>query len=289
MSPAAVTDPHTGVTSGAPQVTSGNPALKPEIGRTFTGGLVYQPAYLQGFALSLDYYRIGITDAVATLTALAEDQACEASGGTSSACANIIRPHPFSDHTADNFPTEFKVSGVNIASIYTDGFDLDVSYNTRVLGGDLSTRAYATYINEFSTQLTTNQPLTNYAGWNAAGAGGVAGAIPRFKAALSVGYSVHDYGLFLQENMIGPIRLGPILQYVNDYVPGYYTTDLTATYSGIPQAWGAKVQLFVTTSNLFNMTPPRVEPTTVPGSLATITSLYSTVGRMFVAGVRFKL
>jgi iron complex outermembrane recepter protein len=289
VAPAAVTDAHTGVTSGAPQITSGNPELKPEIGSTFTGGLVYQPSFLRGFALSLDYYRIGISDAVATLTALAEDQACEASNGTSPACANVIRPHPFSDHTADNFPTEFKVSGVNIASIYTDGFDLDASYNARVFGGDLSTRAYATYINEFSTQLTTNQPLVNYAGWNAAGSGGVAGAIPRFKAAISAGYNIHDYGVFVQENMIGPIRLGPILQYVNDYVPGFYTTDLTVTYSGIPQVWGAKVQLFVTTSNLFNLTPPRVEPTTVPGSLATITSLYSTMGRMFEAGVRFNL
>ena len=236
VAPAAVTDPHTGVTFGAPQITSGNPELTPEIGKTFAGGLVYQPSNLRGLALSLDYYRITMTDAIATLSALAEDQACEASNGTSPACANIIRPHPFSDHTADNFPTEFIVSGVNVAAIHTDGIDLDLSYNTAVLGGNLSARAYATYIDDFSTQLTTNQPRINYSGWNAAGSGGVAGAIPRVKGLLNIGYTTGSFGLFLNENMIGPIKLGPTLKYVNDHVPGFYTTDLTLNFPDYPRS-----------------------------------------------------
>lgn len=286
VAPAAVTDPHTGVSSGAPQITSGNPNLTPEIGKTLAGGFVYQPSFLQGLALSLDYYRINMTDAIATLTALAEDQACEASNGTSPACANIIRPHPFSDHTADNFPTEFIVSGVNVAAIHTDGVDLDLSYNTPVFGGTFTARAYATYIDDFSTQLTSNQPRINYAGWNAAGSGGVAGAIPRIKSLLNVGYQFHDFGLFINENIIGPIKLGPALKYVDDHVPGFYTTDLTFNYTGLPTIGHEKFQLFVTVSNLFDATPPRVESTAVPGGLDTLTSLY-TVGRMFVAGVRF--
>lgn len=287
VSPAAVTDPHTGVTFGAPQITSGNPNLAPEIGKTFAGGLVYQPSPVPGLALSVDYYRIGITDAIATLTALAEDQACEASNGTSPACANVIRPHPFSDHSPDNFPTEFIVSGVNVAAIFTNGVDLDVSYNTPVLGGNFTARAYATYIDNFSTQLTANQPRINYAGWNAAGSGGVAGAIPRVKGLLNVGYRIREVGVSLNENVIGPLRLGPTLQYVDDHVPAFFTTDLTLNYTGLPQVGRSKFELFLTISNLFDVTPPRVESTAVPGGLDTIASLYPTVGRMFVAGVRF--
>jgi len=286
VSPVAVTDPHTGVSSGAPQITSGNPSLQSEIGTTFTVGVIYEPHFLEGLALSLDYYRLAIKGAVATLTALAEDQACEASNGTSPACANIIRPHPFSDHTADNYPTEFLVSGVNVAAIHTDGFDLDATYNRTLLGGKLTTRAYASYINKFSTQLTANQAVIDYAGWNAAGAGGVAGAIPHFKGALSVGYTTHGYGAFVQENMIGSLRLGPLLKYVNTHVPGFFTTDLTLTYDGLPPLWGGDVQLFLTTKNLFNLTPPKVYSTAVPGGLSTITTLYDITGRSFVVGLR---
>jgi iron complex outermembrane recepter protein len=286
VSPVAVTDPHTGVSSGAPQITSGNPNLEAEIGTTFTVGVIYQPHFLDGLALSLDYYRLAIKGAVATLTALAEDQACEASNGASPACANIIRPHPFSDRSADNYPTQFLVSGVNVAAIHTDGFDLDATYNRTLLGGKLTTRAYASYINKFSTQLTANQAVIDYAGWNAAGSGGVAGAIPHFKGALSVGYTTHGYGAFIQENMIGSLRLGPVLKYVNTHVPGFFTTDLTLTYDGLPPIWGGDVELFLTTKNLFNLTPPRVYSTAVPGGVSTINTLYDITGRSFVVGLR---
>ncbi len=64
---ASALDPHTGINSGFFSVSSGNPNLQPEVGYTTTVGFSYQPGWLEGFAMSVDYYRIDMTGAVATL------------------------------------------------------------------------------------------------------------------------------------------------------------------------------------------------------------------------------
>jgi iron complex outermembrane receptor protein len=43
---------------------AGNATLRPEIGATWTGGAVYAPQWMDGFQVSLDYYKIGITGAI---------------------------------------------------------------------------------------------------------------------------------------------------------------------------------------------------------------------------------
>ena len=51
------------------QVGSGNLNLKPEKSETWTGGAVYQPGWLPGFALSVDYYKIAIAQAISSIGA----------------------------------------------------------------------------------------------------------------------------------------------------------------------------------------------------------------------------
>lgn len=46
----------------------GNPDLEPEVGKNLTIGGVFQPRFLPGFSLSVDYYRIKINKAIAGLT-----------------------------------------------------------------------------------------------------------------------------------------------------------------------------------------------------------------------------
>ncbi|RYG82056.1 TonB-dependent receptor, partial [bacterium] len=54
----------TGALVSVPTSLAGNPALKPEEADTTTFGLTYQPAWLTGFGLSVDYYDIKIDDAL---------------------------------------------------------------------------------------------------------------------------------------------------------------------------------------------------------------------------------
>ena len=283
---AAVLDPHTGVSSGFNQITSGNAKLDPEIGRTFTAGFVLQPRQIPGFSLSVDYYDLRISGAITTLTPLALIQDCEASGGTAPSCANISRPLPFSDRTPANYPTQVTVSGVNAALIQTKGIDFDASYRTPLAGGQLTARLYASLLQTFKTQLALGQPLINYAGYNAAGSGGVTGGLPKLKGNMSINYEKGPFSIFVQENYISSLKFGPIQVYKDPHIDAFYTTDLTLTYK--TQASGRNVEFFGTITNLFDATPPLVYPTSVPGAgLSTIVALYDVTGRAFVGGVRF--
>lgn len=283
---AAVLDPHTNISSTTFQRTSGNPNLVPEVGNTLSAGLVYQPSYLPGFSIAIDAYDVKITGAIATLSALQALTDCEDSGGTAPSCANIIRPLPFSDRSPANYPTEISVSGVNIASIETRGIDLDATYRRSLGNGELGLRIFATYVDRFRTQLSANQPLIEYAGFSAAGSGGVAAAIPRFKGAFSVNYSLGDFSLFVQENVIGKIKLGPTSVYDEPSLPAWFTTDLTLSYN--LDVSGHDGEFFLSATNLLNDTPPKFYGTTAPGiGLSTIVGLYDTTGTQLTAGIRF--
>ncbi len=52
------------------QSVVGNPNLTPEIGRNTTIGAVYaNPSWLPGFSVSVDYYKIKVTDVISSLGA----------------------------------------------------------------------------------------------------------------------------------------------------------------------------------------------------------------------------
>ncbi|MEI9963424.1 MAG: TonB-dependent receptor [Caulobacteraceae bacterium] len=69
-SPGFIVDPRTGVAPLAPTgstisyLTSGNPSLKPEIAQTLTYGGVYQPHFIPGLPLSVDYTHIKVDGAI---------------------------------------------------------------------------------------------------------------------------------------------------------------------------------------------------------------------------------
>ncbi len=78
--------------------TQGNPALVPEVARTYTVGAVWTPDFISGLTMSLDYYRIHLANAIGSIAPSSTIQSiCEASGGTSIYCANYQRPLPFSN------------------------------------------------------------------------------------------------------------------------------------------------------------------------------------------------
>jgi outer membrane receptor protein involved in Fe transport len=278
-------DPHTNISGTFFQRTSGNPNLKPEVAKTWSFGLVLQPKFLPGFAASIDAYAMTLNGAIATLASLQTLQDCEDSGGTAPSCANITRPLPFSDKTPANYPTEVSVVGTNIAVIKTRGIDIDASYRAHIGPGRAAIRLYASYIDKFQTQLSSNQPLINFAGYNAAGAGGVAGAIPKVKGALSLSYDLANVSAFVQENVIGKIKLGPTLVYAEPAVPAQATTDIMLTVR--PSVMRGHAEVFFSVTNLFDKKAPLVYGFTAPGiGLSTIQNLYDTTGRQFTAGVR---
>src|SRR5262249_38651630 len=123
------TDPFTGVSQVVQIFTSGNSTLKPETGKTTTLGLVYRPEWAPRFGVSVDYYDIRISGAVATPPFQDIINDCFRSGGTAGTCAVIDKPFPITNRTPANTLTAVHQQPLNLSFIKTRGVDIDASYS----------------------------------------------------------------------------------------------------------------------------------------------------------------
>lgn len=281
---ASFTDPHTGAAPFLRVQSGGNPDLTPEIGDTFTMGVVLRPDFAPHFSASLDYYDLKITNAIVTQSALDILNECEVSGGTAPTCALITRPLPFSDRTAANAPSAIRVINQNVSFIQTKGVDLDVSYRIGIGPGDLTLRGYANWVVKFDQKANTTAPVVDFAGYGANGT--INYTLPKFKGSLSARYKIGGTEIFVQETMIGKMKFGPTLVYAEPPVKRYFYTDATV----VQQLPHKGVEAFVTVNNLFDKQAPFIPGA---GSSAgtfypTLPQLYDVVGRSYTAGVRFK-
>ena len=124
----------------------GNPNLNPESSETFTVGLVWQPTFLDGFSLTIDYYDIEITDAITQIP-----------GSTKlDVCYNTINlAHPF---CSDASFTRSAISGdvnflsavpVNTGNESVNGVDIGLVYNVDVGGFDTTFSWNTTLLNKY--------------------------------------------------------------------------------------------------------------------------------------------
>ncbi|MDB5706980.1 MAG: TonB-dependent receptor [Sphingomonas bacterium] len=287
----SIVDPHTGVTGIVTTQTSGNPNLVPEVARTYTAGVVYQPSWLRRFSLSFDYFNIRIDNAISSISGIntAVLQECETSNGTSPVCAAIVRPLAFSDHTAANFPTLAITASLNAAEAYTHGFDIEASYHFDLaeiassLPGSLSLRALYTYQPVLDTRAFPTSPLVESAGALGLSATRIAGFVD---------YTAGPFSLDLQLRYSGPQKRSDsaTVIYVDSVMPANYYTDINLAYD-IGVGGKGKAQLFFNVGNLFDQAP-RVSPassrTSTPGTGTPYVSGDDIIGRYFTSGVRFR-
>ncbi len=119
------TDPLTGRFSGT---SGGNPNLRKESATTFTVGGVLQPRFLPGFALSVDYYSIKITDAIAAVTAQDIVNTCYDVGTFPNQFCGLFRRNGTAAGPATfgfNFLTQTQL---NFGRIETAGIDATLAY-----------------------------------------------------------------------------------------------------------------------------------------------------------------
>lgn len=285
---AVVSDPVTNTSATVDVIGGGNPDLKPEVGNTLSAGIVLQPTFLPGLSLSIDYYSIKITEAIGTLTPAQILQDCFDGGGSAPTCDLITRAGTNSP------PTAIRAVAANIASIATRGLDIDATYQSTLGAGKINLRAYANYVDRFSTQRSATQPTIDYAGYagapvNPIGSGGGNLAVPKIRGTVSVNYEIGGFNLFLQEQMIGKVKYSPLPSGIYaEKAPGaVFYTDATISYR-VP-AQSGHIEFFASINNLFDRDAPYQPATGAPGaSLSTNTNLYDVIGRQFTFGTRFK-
>lgn len=254
-------------------ITSGSTSLKAETAKTLTLGVSYVPPWLTGLRASVDYYDISIKDAISSLTAQNILDRCAA--GDSSLCGLVVRG-------GDGLISQINIAQINIASLKTRGVDLELSYTTPFLGGTLSWRNLATYVDKYEQ---SNGLVTLHLAGQFTDPG-----IPHWTGNSTLTYSQDRFSGSLNGRFVGAGK------YDNRFVEGVDINDNTVSsrlYLNLSvqyDIWRAssgegKIQLFAVVNNLLDK-----DPSVAPNStMATNAAYFDVIGRAYRAGVRFRL
>ena len=128
----------------------GNPALLPEESETVTFGVILQPRFLPKLTISVDYFNIEITDTISTFGAENTLNACYFNNDAAS-CSRINRDP--ANGSLWRGTGGVQDLNVNIGSLETTGYDLNLNYSGIEMGswGSLNFNLTGTYLDELIT------------------------------------------------------------------------------------------------------------------------------------------
>lgn len=293
---ASAVDPLRGATTQSfSQVQGGNPNVNPEKALTWTTGFVYQPSFIDGLSVSVDYYSINTKGLIRDIGAANIVSAC--ANGDVAQCANVERGPDDGLGYGVGPITRVYNAYQNIGEARVAGADLELSYRTDVnwFGGGESIvlRGFYSYLQE-NWYDTDSNPLTDT---RVEQAGDISVAMPRNKLTLNVSYMRGPLTLFVQERIIGEgnhtnrmngrdVTEG--VQINDNTVKAAYYTDMTGTWT-LEQADGAELEFFMNVTNLFDRDPPiRGTFGDFFGAIQHVDLLHDSLGRRYTAGARYR-
>lgn len=176
-----VTRPFTNVPgSGVSGINRGNPNLVPETSDSYTVGAVFEPEFLPGFALTIDYYDIKVKNVISGLTGQAILNRCydDPTGIDNEFCSAIFRrtstdpilngtftgqtTRRLENRLQDNLPfvgPAFINQPYNFAALVRSGIDFDASYRRKIFGNKtLSLRGIVSYLRKSENFSYLTQP-----------------------------------------------------------------------------------------------------------------------------------
>jgi outer membrane receptor protein involved in Fe transport len=130
----------------------GNIELTPEESDTYSYGLVLQPRWVPGLAITVDYFDIKIENVISTFGANNTWAACYGNNDPT-ACARIHRT-PGTGQLWTNGSGFVDDFNINIGSLSTSGYDINIGYTGLEVGrfGSLSFNLTGTYLLDLITQ-----------------------------------------------------------------------------------------------------------------------------------------
>ncbi|MFV3126529.1 TonB-dependent receptor plug domain-containing protein [Niveispirillum sp. KHB5.9] len=271
-----ITNPITNLALSTPQLTGGNPNLRPERSKAFTGGIVFQPEWLPGFRASFDHFSFKIEDAITALTGQQIVDACLVQK-QDSLCSAIT----FSGDVI----TRVEATLLNAARSTAKGFDMEAAYSFDLDEAKVAVRALATYVDELT--VTSNGITTDFAGTvGSTGTLGPAGGIPKWRGTLSVDYTAEAYALGAVVRYIdgGKLNVAYVegVDIADNSIPSRTYVDINGKIS-VTDA----VDIYGAIDNLFNKAPPMTPGAVTAPSYAS-SVFYDRIGRTYAVGARFK-
>ncbi|GAA0350340.1 TonB-dependent receptor [Bowmanella denitrificans] len=135
-------------------LTGGNPNLNAEESQSYTVGLVYQPEFVQGLSLTLDYWSIEIDDAIDAVKAQDILNKCvDSASGLNNQFCSLIKRDP-NTKQLDLITTIYQ----NVAAQTAKGVDFELGYDVDVFGGRLNSKLVGTYLESRRTYSFQDAP-----------------------------------------------------------------------------------------------------------------------------------
>ena len=272
------------IKTGPHITTGGNPDLKPETSNSLTAGFVWQPAFLPGFDMTVDYWDIKISDYVYQLSytqilnlcvdlPTIDNQYCRAQARNQTPDVPTEQQGVLLPAGA---PLYVNAQQGNISRMQARGIDIGMNYSAMVGPGRVGLKFAGTYLIEHRFETTPGAPEGDifYDGqYN----------YPKFRFNLTTSYDIGPFGLALstryQDGGKGD-NMGTEEQYDDNSVPSRTYFDLSARY-----AFGNHVLNFAI-NNLTDKMPPYMA-FGEPGIYAA-SSVYDLVGRSYSLSYTFK-
>ena len=297
-------------TAGQANITSGgNLNVQPEKSDSFTAGVVVQPSFVPGLAVTVDYYNIKVNGAITSPLPGDIIAACfgnlTAASATDPACTTIRRNSVTGGldglaALAPGLPAPLS----NLGTLKTDGIDLGINYR-RDLGFaklNLSFQGNWTSRSKFqATPTSVNRECTGYYSVNCSYTGSIQ---PEFYWNTRATFTFDDVDVSVLWRHIDAVEQEPLDildggQYYSGPIPtlggGDYDLSRIEAYDYIDLALRAGVSsnfdFTFTVTNLFDKDPPFVGSTagsTSFNSGNTYPSTYDPLGRRYAVGARLK-
>ncbi len=276
-----------GINSGA--VAAGF-ALKPEHGKSFDFGVVYDPGWIDGLSLNADLYRIYLNDTITLVTAQNVLNLCY-NDPTSSFCPFISR---FTNGQVNKILTPV----VNLGRLDTSGVDFGAHYRVPefdVFGvnpGRFSLGLDATYIKTFD-----NNPAPGTGAATISNAGLFTrqfGNFPRVRGLGSLDWSKGPFEASWRVRYIGNTKIGSLDlaqgQSADGALPGIVRHIGAQTYHNFSFGYTLEpinTQIQVGVDNAFDKQPPFFYQNVVTNANTDVNT-YDTVGRFYWGRVTVK-
>ncbi|CAD7732591.1 Vitamin B12 transporter BtuB [Xanthomonas hydrangeae] len=174
--------------------------LKPETGKSYDVGLVYDPQWIDGLSLSADWWRIDLEDTITTVSAQTVLNQCFANSA-SSFCALIHR----NGNGTINYIAE---PTVNLGKLWAKGIDFNLTYRLpSTAWGNFTAGLNGTYLTRYDVLPDTTDPssvtIHNVGRYTQA-----YGNFPRWRALGTVNWALDDWSATWRIRYVGNTAIG---------------------------------------------------------------------------------
>ena len=254
-------------------------ALKPEQGKTFDFGLVYEPHYLPGMSAQLDFWRVALRDTLTRAVAQPVMNACFAND--SGNMCGLVSRSAF-DHTAF-----LRLPIINLGTLNVSGVDLDLHYSVPEMAfapGRWSVDLRSTYISKAENDAIPGITIpTEFAGQYYEPFGN----FPRIRALLNINWQMGPWNASWQAQFVGKSQDGspdPRQQRTADVnLPNVPMKIASVLYNNLQVGYDIK-RLHTTinagVNNMFDRPPPLISTQDVLDATSDA-STYDFMGRSY--------